>query len=179
MELKGSRVVMRAWRKSDAAELFRIANNIKIAGNMVYNFPYPYSLKDAESWIRMANVGEKKGKNFAIEFEGVLVGGAGFDMNKDLYEGTATGGYWLGEEFWGKGIATEAWGVIRDYVFENFNIRRLGAWTCSWNPVSMRVQEKCGFKKESCLRKAIIRLGRVGDMIQYGMTREDWEVLKK
>lgn len=178
VEIKGDRFTLRPWMESDVVELVEIANNINIAGNMTDTFPHPYTLKDAEGWIKMANEGEKEDKNFAIEFDGQLVGGIGFDINSGVREGSANGGYWIGEEFWGKGIASEAWGMIRDYAFENFDIRRLGAGVFSWNPASAKVQEKCGFEKEGCIRSSVVRLGKVGDEIMYGMTREDWEALK-
>lgn len=51
-------------------------------------------------------------------------------------------GYWLGKEFWGKGIATRALKEFLDIVKE----RPLYAHTAKDNIASLRVLEKNGFK---------------------------------
>jgi RimJ/RimL family protein N-acetyltransferase len=54
-------------------------------------------------------------------------------------------GYWIGREFWGQGIATEA---LRQFVAE-VAIRPLRAHVATTNPGSIRVLEKCGFSVAS------------------------------
>ena len=50
-------------------------------------------------------------------------------------------GYWLGREFWGKGLATQA---LAELVAE-LTVRPLHAWVARTNVGSIRVLEKCGF----------------------------------
>ncbi|MBK8618037.1 MAG: GNAT family N-acetyltransferase [Anaerolineales bacterium] len=50
-------------------------------------------------------------------------------------------GYWLGKEFWGKGIATKALAEFLDVV----KIRPLFAHVVKHNIGSQRVLQKCGF----------------------------------
>jgi RimJ/RimL family protein N-acetyltransferase len=50
-------------------------------------------------------------------------------------------GYWLGREFWGKGIATAALTEFLDYE----HTRPLHAFVAAHNVGSIRVLEKCGF----------------------------------
>jgi RimJ/RimL family protein N-acetyltransferase len=52
-------------------------------------------------------------------------------------------GYWLGREFWGKGIATRALSLFLEQV----TTRPLYAYVVKHNIASIRVLEKCGFKK--------------------------------
>jgi RimJ/RimL family protein N-acetyltransferase len=52
-------------------------------------------------------------------------------------------GYWLGREFWGKGIATRALSLLLEQV----TARPLVAYVVKHNLASIRVLEKCGFKK--------------------------------
>jgi RimJ/RimL family protein N-acetyltransferase len=177
VELKSERLILRPWKESDAEELSRIANNKKIAQNMNGHFTFPYTIECAEEWTKKAN--EKPIQtNFAIEFNKKLAGGIGFDLKEDNNEGVASGGYWLGEEYWGKGIATEAWTMVRDYAFENFDIRKLSASVYSWNSASAKVQEKCGLTKEGILKNEVKRFDKIGDEIKYGILREEWEKLK-
>jgi RimJ/RimL family protein N-acetyltransferase len=50
-------------------------------------------------------------------------------------------GYWIGREFWGRGLATEALAELVDIV----DARPLRAEVVSTNVASIRVLEKCGF----------------------------------
>lgn len=56
-------------------------------------------------------------------------------------EGNMEVGYWLGKEFWGKGIATQA---LAEYL-KIMTIRPLYAHVAKHNAGSRRVLEKCGF----------------------------------
>lgn len=50
-------------------------------------------------------------------------------------------GYWIGREFWGKGIATQALAQLLDHVAR----RPLYAYVAKHNVASIRVLQKCGF----------------------------------
>jgi RimJ/RimL family protein N-acetyltransferase len=50
-------------------------------------------------------------------------------------------GYWLGREFWGRGLATRALAELVQEV----PVRPLHAWVATSNVGSIRVLEKCGF----------------------------------
>ncbi|NTU62534.1 MAG: GNAT family N-acetyltransferase [Chloroflexi bacterium] len=59
------------------------------------------------------------------------------------HDGEREVGYWLGREFWGKGIATRALAAFLEQV----TLRPLYAYVAKHNLASIRVLEKCGFKK--------------------------------
>ena len=59
------------------------------------------------------------------------------------HDGEREVGYWLGREFWGKGIATRALTLFLEHV----TTRPLNAYVVKHNLASIRVLEKCGFKK--------------------------------
>lgn len=58
-----------------------------------------------------------------------------------VQSGEREGGYWLGKEYWGKGIATRALAAFLDYV----ETRPLYAHVAKHNIGSRWVLEKCGF----------------------------------
>jgi RimJ/RimL family protein N-acetyltransferase len=66
---------------------------------------------------------------------------AGYILSWEM-EGEREVGYWLGKEFWGKGIATQA---VAEYV-SLVKTRPLMAHVARHNIGSRRVLEKCGFK---------------------------------
>ncbi len=169
--LELNQCVVRAWRLDDIESLIRHANNIKIWRNLKDTFPHPYTRGDAESWISGASSSES-GTHFAIAVDGNAVGGIGIHPGKDVHRRTATIGYWLGEAYWGRGIATEALRAVSDYAFASFDFARLQAYVFEWNIASARVLEKAGYTREARLRKHCTKEGRTVDTFLYALVRE-------
>jgi len=65
-------------------------------------------------------------------------------------------GYWVGKEFWGKGLATQA---LTEFVDE-LETRPLHAWVATTNVGSVRVLEKCGFVRTGSRANFDERWGR-------------------
>ena len=59
-------------------------------------------------------------------------------------EGQRLVGYWLGPEFWGRGLATAG---LAEFVAEHETRRPLYTWVAVENVASLRVLEKCGFHR--------------------------------
>lgn len=72
-----------------------------------------------------------------------------------------------------KGYATDAVGLLVDYLFATFPIERVGAATDAANEPSQRVLERVGFRREGRLRRASFRDGQWRDLILYGIVRRD------
>ena len=68
-------------------------------------------------------------------------------------------GYWLGEEFWGRGVMTEAVTAVTDFCFENFLLRRISAEVFANNPASARVLEKAGSLSKDASRTTSSKMG--------------------
>jgi RimJ/RimL family protein N-acetyltransferase len=157
---------VRPYRAADAKALPGIANDRAVWINMADLFPHPYTLKDGRAWVKRCAL-EAPPTNFAIEAGGVLAGGIGFLYGADIRKGTAEVGYWLGQGFWGRGIATGALKAFTTYGFETVGLRRIFARVLGWNPASARVLEKCGFFLEARMQEAAIKDGRVVDELLY------------
>lgn len=172
MELRGIKCTLRPWRLTDQASLIRHADNRNVWRNLQDGFPHPYTEKAAGEWLDRCAAAAPPQTAFAIEVFGEAVGGIGVEIQPSIYRVTALAGYWLGEPFWGRGIASEACALLRDYVFETFpDIHRIEAVVYEWNPASMRVLEKCGFTQEARKRKAAIKDGEIIDVMLYAITR--------
>ncbi len=171
--LQSERFTIREFVPQDAPSLAKYANNRKIWANVRDQFPHPYSLENAQEFIRMIN--ERQPANaFAILVGGEAVGGIGVHPQEDVYRYSAELGYWLGEPFWGKGLMTDiVKGVVAE-AFKRFNIWRIYAGVFSSNPASMRVLEKAGFQKEGVRRAASFKDGKVLDEVMYGLLKEDF-----
>ena len=171
MKLQLASCTVRSWEWRDRDAIVSQANNRKVSINLRDRFPYPYTVSDARGWLENV-VGHKPETNFAIDVAGEAVGGIGFSLQPDVAHRSAEIGYWLGEEFWGRGIATEALIAVTEYTFSNYNICRLYAHVFEWNRASARVLEKAGYEFEGRLRKSVTKDGQTIDQFMYAMIRE-------
>jgi RimJ/RimL family protein N-acetyltransferase len=149
-------VLIRQWTENDLPSLVLHANNINIWNNLRNYFPYPYTEDTGKEWLDKT-IGATPIVNLAIELDGEAIGGIGLVLNSDVYVYSAEVGYWLAEEHWGKGIATEAVRQMVEYTFYYFDIIRLYAEVFETNKASMRVLEKNGFYLEGVRRKAVFK----------------------
>ncbi|HBN09464.1 MAG TPA: GNAT family N-acetyltransferase [Cyanobacteria bacterium UBA8530] len=159
-----SKVVVRSFRPEDAESLAKQANNRKIWLNLRDLFPYPYRLEDARRFIART-ASQVPEENFAIEVEKKAVGAIALIQGKDVERCSAEIGFWLGEEYWGRGIATSAVESVRDWAVETRSLIRLFAFVFGHNTASRRVLEKAGFELEGRLRCSAVKDGRITDQL--------------
>ena len=126
---------------SDLVKLSEYADNEKVSINLRDAFPKPYTLKDAENFKKMIDSQNPK-TFFAIEFQGEYVGNISLSVGDDVYRKSAEIGYFIGEPFWNKGIATKAVSLITNWGFENLDIVRIHTGIFEFNKSSQRVLEK-------------------------------------
>ncbi|MHB1051265.1 MAG: GNAT family N-acetyltransferase [Bacteroidota bacterium] len=169
MELQLQHSLLRPWRHGDEPSLVLHANNRKIWENVRDHFPFPYTMPDADRWIFHASTALYN-TVFAIVVNGKAAGSIGLVQKDDVYKKSMELGYWLGEEFWGQGIMSEAVASVTEYGFSTFDIVRIYADVFEWNIPSARVLEKNGYRCEARLTKAIVKEGRIGDALLYAKT---------
>ena len=58
---------------------------------------------------------------------------------------------------------------MKKYASEELNLKRLFANIYEYNSASMKVLEKCGFKKEGIRVKAVFKEGKYVDDVMYGL----------
>ena len=170
MQLVLERCTIRPWRLDDAGSLAKHANNRKVWIALRDLFPHPYAIQDAHEFLQRAT-SELSEMKFCIEIEGAAVGGIGVHPGQDVHRFAATMGYWLGEQFWGRGIMTEAVTAVTDFCFDNFPLRRIFAEVFSSNPASARVLEKAGFNLEGRLKNHVMKEGKLLDSLLYARTQ--------
>jgi RimJ/RimL family protein N-acetyltransferase len=170
MLLELGEMKVRSWRKDDLKALLLHANNAKIAANLRDQFPHPYTRRDGIDFLDYARMQEPE-CSFAIEYGGEAVGGVGFLMGRDIARLSAEMGYWLGEELWGKGIATRVVVAVSEWAFGEYKLNRVFAMAFAHNVASIRVLENAGFEREGLLRRSAIKNGVVLDQILYAKVR--------
>ena len=160
-------ISIRPWTWLDSRVLTRLINNRNIWNNVRDLLPHPYTLKDADLFLKH-NVGAEPNTNFAIICNGEVAGGIGYIPKDDVYRYTAEIGYWIGEPYWGKGIATIAVAqIVQQIRKQSPEIVRIYAEIFDHNIASMRVLEKNGFTLESTRKKSVVKNGVVMDDYVY------------
>jgi [ribosomal protein S5]-alanine N-acetyltransferase len=136
-----------------------------------------FAYKDgmAEEWIgtHATKLAKDESVSFAITLRssGALVGAIGLELSVE--HSRAELGYWIGKQYWGQGIATEAAREIMIYGFEALGLRRIYAHHIARNPASGRVMAKIGMKHEGTLRQHIKKWGFFEDAEVWGITSNE------
>ena len=168
----GDGFVVRPFDGGDLEALVEHANNLNVSRNLEDRFPYPYTHDDAERWLAL--VAEQTPRtSLAIATVDGVVGGIGIHLRQDIYRVTAELGYWLGEAYWGRGIATRAVRAVTRWAFDTFPLERVQARVFDSNPASCRVLEKAGFTYEGRLRRSVQKVDVVMDLLVYAILRDE------
>ena len=151
--INGLLVNLRELSINDAMDISRLMTyNIS---RSLWEVPYPYTIENALEFINSSHRDFKslKAVNFAIQYkynlEGVnrIVGIIGL-KNIDYDKKNTNLGYWIGEPYWGNGIATESVTLVINYAFSVLGLKEVYAYVYSENKASIRVLEKNGMTKK-------------------------------
>jgi ribosomal-protein-alanine N-acetyltransferase len=109
----------------------------------------------------------------------VMVGGLTISNVRRRAAQFGTLGYWMGEDFAGRGLMTEAVGVLLPFFFLTLGLHRLQAAFLPHNMASRRVLEKNGFREEGYAESYLQIDGRWADHVLFALTRERWDALPR
>lgn len=164
---------LRPLRPDDAQSLAIQGNNHNVWRNLRDRFPHPLTVSDSQQYIEATL---KQSENvFAIEVDGEAVGVIGLTMGESERRHSAELGYWLGEQFWGRGIVTIAVDAVTNYAVKELGLSRIESYVFAWNPASARVLEKVGFAREGILRNSVIKDGVLLDRWLYAYLAAEGE----
>lgn len=165
-ELVGSRCIVRPFRAADAISLASAANDRRIWLQLRDLFPHPYRLSDAEAYVARVAAPDPP-RSQAIEVDGSAVGAVGLELMTDVNRQSAEIGYWLGADYWGRGIATEAVTLVTVWAFGAHSLLRIFAQPFADNRASRRVLEKAGYALEGTMSRSAVKDGLVRDQCLY------------
>ncbi|MCD4791643.1 MAG: GNAT family N-acetyltransferase [Bacteroidales bacterium] len=163
---------LRPLKLSDAESIAKYANNKNVWINLTDMFPHPYSVNDAVSFIN-SQKDIKPPQVFAIIYKNIAVGTVGLSISSENKELCCDLGYWIGEEFWNKGIMTRVIKKMVKFGFKTYkSIDCISAYIFTYNKASVRVLEKIGFIKDNKLNKSISKGGEKKKLYFYKILRE-------
>ncbi|KAK8056288.1 acetyltransferase [Apiospora rasikravindrae] len=179
-----SKCYLRPYDPRDAPAASSLANDAEVVRFLRDRFPHPYTLEDSHTFIK-STLEAKPVLDFAVfatpngDCEGEFAGGMGLTPGRDVQSRTWELGYWIGQKFWGQGIATMAVKAFARWAFQTFpELHRLEAEAYHMNAGSIRVLEKAGFTKDGVRRSAACKKGVVMDVHVYGLLRDELDGLE-
>lgn len=107
--------------------------------------------------------------------ENKLIGGGGIHVsNRENNEGWI--GYCYNQDYWGRGLATEAAQALIKFGFEHLELNRIFATTAPGNDGSQNVLKKIGMKHEGCMREHKLVRGAYRDTELFAVIKSDLRV---
>lgn len=161
---------VRSWRTDDAKSLARHANNRQIWLNLRDIFPHPYSLDDARQFLSVMTA-QSPELAYCIAAGGQAIGGIGLKPACDVERYSAEIGYWLGEEFWGRGIATAAIRAVTRHGVETLGLNRVFALPYARNDPSCFALRKAGYVCEGRLQASAFKDGQWEDQLMFAWVK--------
>ncbi len=145
--METDRIILRPWRDSDAAALYKWASDPDVGPRAGWA-PHK-TLEESLDVIR--TVFKDATNTWAIELKktGEAIGAMGYgpscDCKLPAREGEPLAGYWVAKPYWNRGICTEALKLMIEHIRLTTDIKSLISGHFVDNPASGRVMEKCGF----------------------------------
>ena len=165
--------VLRAWRPIDLNSLVANASHADVSRGLRDRFPYPYTGDDGRAWL--ARAVDESDRAWAIEIDGLAVGGVSLHPGSDVHRHSAELGYWIGRRFWNRGIMSTILVRFAPEAMVAFRLHRLFAAVYANNPASARVLEKADFAREGVQKSAVVKRGELLDLIVYARVRDSLE----
>jgi RimJ/RimL family protein N-acetyltransferase len=178
--LLGDHVVLRGFRQSDAERVAQACDDERTA-HWMWRMPHPYTLADALDYIesRTEQLATGSGITWAVADPATdeLLGSLSAVDLKPQRE--AELGYWTHPDARGRGVMTEACGLVvrhclSPYGAGGLGLQRLFSGAADGNTASVHVLEANGFTRVSRERRALrLRDGRLVDQLGYDLLAEE------
>ena len=175
-EIRTERLLLRRFRAEDAKRMFDTwANDERVTQFLTWT---PHGSIDVTEYVIglwLKDYEKESSYNWAIEFEGKLIGSIGCVETNERDE-CGEIGYCIAYDFWGKGIMTEATSAVIDFLFSEVNFHRIEILHATQNPASGKVAQHCGLTLEGIKREHFkSATGEFLDIAIYSILKKEWE----
>jgi 8-oxo-dGTP diphosphatase len=168
--LRTERLTLRPPVPGDAEAIHRLVNAWPVV-RMLSRLPYPYPRALTDEWIAATIAQRASGAAYHLAITGeedgseMLIGCVGLRLDRAGRIGFL--GYWVGERFWGHGVAREAAGRVVRWALANLPIDRVRAHVSVDNPASASVLAAIGFKQVAEAREYFLARGGEEDVLVF------------
>ena len=173
MIIHGDKVVLRAVEESDNAMLLSLINDPDTE-MMLGGSSWPVSEAEQLKWFEH----QERSRDVlrcivALQEDGKAIGTI---ILSDIDQKNATGHIHIKmskDGGRGKGYGTDAVNTMVQYAFEELRLNCIYANILSYNEASIKLFERCGFKKDGVLRQRVYKKGKFVDMLAYSKIISD------
>jgi len=155
---------LRYLQIKDARRLYEILN----CPDVVYFSAAPATIAEEERYIRRCQERQRQNleHTFAIVRAGEVVGAVGLKLDP-FRSHVGEIGYFVDRRLWGRGIAPRAVALAEDMAVRRMELRRIELLTLPGNEASIRVAQKCGYRREGIQRAKLLHEGRYCDAVSF------------
>ncbi len=174
-DLETDRLLLKEVTEDHVSDYEKYFVNYEIISQLTSKVPWPYPKGGVEEWLKI-NVFPFQGTDkwvwgiFLKENPEELIGA--IDLRRK--NNPDNRGFWLGKEFWGRGIMTEAVAAVNDYAFDCLGFERLIFSNAKGNDRSRRVKEKTGARFLRTEAAKFVSPDLTESEI-WELTKHDWE----
>ena len=179
--LETTRLILRPWQETDAASLYKYAQNPDIGPRA--GWP-PHSSVEISREVIRTIFSAPETYAVVLKETGEPVGSIGILFNENVHsrekkENDTELGYWIGKPYWGQGLIPEAVRCLLYRCFTELNISAVWCGYYEGNSQSRRVMEKCGFSYHHAEPAKPSPLGDIRTEHFTRITVEEWKNLQK
>lgn len=174
------RLVLRSLEKSELPRLVKMLDVWAVVRWLAV-VPYPYTMRFAEEFyeeMELSNAsGEPQFYAMALKSDNLFIGGVGLHAPRSsgYAQGEIEIGYWLGHEFWGHGLMSEAAHAVAALGFSHKTTKALIATTAPNNKASQNVLSKLGLRNLGVAPRDYSALRGEDLVVKWRVTRKEWE----
>jgi len=186
-ELHTKKLCLRAFTATDTSRVAELANDPDVVKDL-RTFDVPYTNDDAKAWLATLDphwqqglaavfaicLKREDGREDSPENSAPIVGTIGLVI--DGQSQRAECGYWLGKDYWRKGITSEALPALLDFGFNQLGLNKITAECLTRNVASAALLSKVGFTQEGLFRCHFRKREDepFHDVLAWGILRTDW-----
>ena len=174
--LRTERLVLRPLVAGDAEAVHRLVNDWGVV-RMLARLPFPYPRTLADEWIQSTARQMADGTAYHLAITGMedgaelLIGCVGVRLDEE--PGAADLGYWVGQRFWGHGVATEAAARVASWALAHLPVRCVRAKVLLDNAASAAVLRRIGFREAGVGTEEFLARGGPQPVTIFEATRDD------
>jgi RimJ/RimL family protein N-acetyltransferase len=176
MKICGEKVVLRAIESDDNALLLSLINDPDTE-MMLGGGSWPVSEAEQLKWFERLESSKNILRCIIAVAEDNSAVGTVILSDIDQKNGIGHIHIKMSKEGRGKGYATDAVNTLVRYAFNELRLHCIYANILEYNEASVRLFEKCHFKRDGILRARVFKNGKYIDMYAYSRLPEDYEDL--
>lgn len=176
--LETPRLVLRKATQDDVPDIFLYASDLQVTRYLRWG-PHPNmdaTRSHVDEVLRQYDRGEDGPWFIEYKDTGTVLGHIHL-MEIESRHRKAQVGFVLSQDYWNRGMMTEALGKVLEFSFTHLGMNRIEGWCILQNRAGARVMEKNGMQKEGSLRDYLFQKDRFWDFSVYAMLRRDFESL--